>query len=76
VKLGEADADGGEKLVAGVLDIVLVIGIVDDSLQVAFIAAASPDKNRKYRFFPPAFPTTPCFSLKTFKACRVSNLFF
>ena len=39
VKLGEADTDGGEKLVAGVLDIVLVIGIVDDSLQVAFIVA-------------------------------------
>ena len=39
MKLGEADTDGGEKLVAGVLDIVLVIGIVDDSLQVAFIVA-------------------------------------
>ena len=37
VKFGETDADGGQKLMAGMLDVVLVICVVDDSLQVTFI---------------------------------------
>ena len=39
VECGEADAVGLEVLVSGVFEVVLVVGVVDDALQVTFVVA-------------------------------------
>ena len=39
VQLGEADAVGEQELVAAVLEVVLVGGVVDNALKVAFVVA-------------------------------------
>ena len=39
VKFGEADVVGKEKFVTCVFDVVLIVGIVDDALEVAFVVA-------------------------------------
>ena len=39
VQFGETDAGRSQEFVTGMFDVMLVIGIVDDTLQVAFIVA-------------------------------------
>lgn len=39
VKVGKTDAAGAEELMPGVFGVVLVVGVVDNALQVAFVVA-------------------------------------
>ena len=39
MEFGEADVVGKEKFVTCVFDVVLIVGVVDDALQVAFVVA-------------------------------------
>ena len=46
VQSGKADAGTQQKLMARMLQIMLIIGIIDDALQVAFIVAPSWEVHR------------------------------